>query len=205
MRSIGFNRWVGKIPWRRERLPTPVFWHGEVYGLYSPWGHKESNMTERLSLSQAGLTKCSRLILCISCSNCRIRHFSKKSQFLLLQNDIRNKDLGNRFAYFSRPSQLTEQGNIYMYTNLDNTHSYKYFYVFNNFYLPQRKLCTHKQSLPIFLLLLSLTTISLLSASTNLLNLHISYKWNNRYVTLYLASFTQHNIFEIHVVACINT
>ena len=22
----GFNPWVGTIPWRRERLPTPVFW-----------------------------------------------------------------------------------------------------------------------------------------------------------------------------------
>ena len=21
-----FNSWVGKIPWRRDRLPTPVFW-----------------------------------------------------------------------------------------------------------------------------------------------------------------------------------
>ena len=29
--------WVGKIPWRRERLPTPVFWPGEFIGLYSPW------------------------------------------------------------------------------------------------------------------------------------------------------------------------
>ena len=36
--------------WRRERLPTPVFWPGEFHGLYSPWGHKESDMTERLSL-----------------------------------------------------------------------------------------------------------------------------------------------------------
>ena len=26
----GFSPWVGKIPWRRERLPTPVFWPGEV-------------------------------------------------------------------------------------------------------------------------------------------------------------------------------
>ena len=25
----GFNPWIGKIPWRRERLPTPVFWPGE--------------------------------------------------------------------------------------------------------------------------------------------------------------------------------
>ena len=41
--------WVGKTPWRRERLPTPVFWPGESHGLNSPWGHKESDMTERLS------------------------------------------------------------------------------------------------------------------------------------------------------------
>ena len=47
----GFDPWVGKIPWRRERLPTPVFWPGEFHGLYSPWGRKQSNMTERLSLS----------------------------------------------------------------------------------------------------------------------------------------------------------
>ena len=35
-----FDPWVGKIPWRRERLSTPVFWPGEFHGLYSPWGHK---------------------------------------------------------------------------------------------------------------------------------------------------------------------
>ena len=38
--------WVGKIPWRRERLPLPVFWPGEFHGLYSPWSHKESDKTE---------------------------------------------------------------------------------------------------------------------------------------------------------------
>ena len=26
----GFDPWVGKIPWRRERLPTPVFWPGDL-------------------------------------------------------------------------------------------------------------------------------------------------------------------------------
>ena len=41
----GFDPWVGKIPWRRERLPTPVFWPGEFCGLNSPWGHKESDTT----------------------------------------------------------------------------------------------------------------------------------------------------------------
>ena len=33
-----FDPWVGKIPWRRQRLLTPVFWPGEFHGLYSPWG-----------------------------------------------------------------------------------------------------------------------------------------------------------------------
>ena len=47
----GLDPWVGNIPWRRERLPTPVFWPREFHGLYSPWHRKESDTTERLSLS----------------------------------------------------------------------------------------------------------------------------------------------------------
>ena len=35
-----FNSWVRKIRWRRDRLPTPVFWPGEFHGLYRPWGCK---------------------------------------------------------------------------------------------------------------------------------------------------------------------
>ena len=42
--------WVGKIPWRRERLPTPVFWPREFHGLFSPWARKELDTTEWLSL-----------------------------------------------------------------------------------------------------------------------------------------------------------
>ena len=42
----GFYPWVGKVPWRRERLPTPVFWPGEFHGLYSLWGRKELDTTE---------------------------------------------------------------------------------------------------------------------------------------------------------------
>ena len=48
----GFDPWVGKIPWRRERLPTPLLCSGECHGLYSPWGHKELDTTERLSQTQ---------------------------------------------------------------------------------------------------------------------------------------------------------
>ena len=47
-----FGPWVGKIPWRRKRQPTPVFLPGEHHGQrrlvgYSPWGCKELDMTER--------------------------------------------------------------------------------------------------------------------------------------------------------------
>ena len=43
--------WVRKIPWRREWQSTPVFLPGEFHGQrslvgYSPWGPKESDMTE---------------------------------------------------------------------------------------------------------------------------------------------------------------
>ena len=46
----GFNPWIGKIPWRRERLPTSVFWPGEFRGLYGLWSCKELDLTKQLSL-----------------------------------------------------------------------------------------------------------------------------------------------------------
>ena len=36
MQETWFYAWVRKICWRRDRLPTPVFWPGEFHGLYSP-------------------------------------------------------------------------------------------------------------------------------------------------------------------------
>ena len=55
-RRPGFDPWVGKIPWRREWLPTPVFLPGKSLGqrsllVYSPWGHEESDTTKPLTLS----------------------------------------------------------------------------------------------------------------------------------------------------------
>ena len=46
-----FDPWVGKTPRRRAWQPTPVFLPGESHGQrslahYSPWGCKESDMTE---------------------------------------------------------------------------------------------------------------------------------------------------------------
>ena len=43
----GLDSWVGKIPWRGERLPTSVFWPRELHGQHSPWGRKELDMTEQ--------------------------------------------------------------------------------------------------------------------------------------------------------------
>ena len=53
-RRCWFDPWVGKIPWRRKWQPTPVFLPGKLHGQrslagYSPWGHKEMNMTKQLS------------------------------------------------------------------------------------------------------------------------------------------------------------
>ena len=33
--------WVGKMPWRREQLPTPIFWPGEIHEMYNPWVRKK--------------------------------------------------------------------------------------------------------------------------------------------------------------------
>ena len=42
-RRLGFDPWVGKIPWRRKWLPTPAFLPGKSHGQrslesYSSWG-----------------------------------------------------------------------------------------------------------------------------------------------------------------------
>ena len=50
--GIWVSPWIGKIPWRRGRQPTPVFLPGESYGQRSlagcsPQGHTESDTTEK--------------------------------------------------------------------------------------------------------------------------------------------------------------
>ena len=49
--SCGFGPWVGKIPWRRIWQCTLVLLPGESHRQrslldFSPWTHKESDMTE---------------------------------------------------------------------------------------------------------------------------------------------------------------
>ena len=56
----GFHPWVRKSPWRREWQLTPVFLLGESYGQkslvgYSPWGRKDSDMSEATEHSHTKL------------------------------------------------------------------------------------------------------------------------------------------------------
>ena len=50
-RGHRLDPWVRKMPWRRKWQPTPVFLPGKCHGErslagYSPWSHKELDMTE---------------------------------------------------------------------------------------------------------------------------------------------------------------
>ena len=50
-KRCGFDPWVRKMPWNRKWQLTSVFLPGKSHGQkslagYSPWGHKESDMTE---------------------------------------------------------------------------------------------------------------------------------------------------------------
>ena len=54
MQEMQCNAWVGKIPWRRKWLPTPVVLPGKSHGQrslagHSPWGHQESDVSEQLN------------------------------------------------------------------------------------------------------------------------------------------------------------
>ena len=70
-----FDPWVGRAPWRSKWLPTAVFFPGESHEQrslagYSPWGCKESDMTEQACLhTNAVLTMDTREVLLLLCSD----------------------------------------------------------------------------------------------------------------------------------------
>ena len=67
---------VGKIPWSRKWQPTSVFLPGKFHGQrslagYSPWGRKESDLTERLSNPPPQHTpRQTPKAFCLLCSYC---------------------------------------------------------------------------------------------------------------------------------------
>ena len=55
-KTRGFDPCVGKIPWKGPWQPTPLFLPRKSHGHrslvgYSPWGRKEADATEQLTLS----------------------------------------------------------------------------------------------------------------------------------------------------------
>ena len=68
--NVGDLGWIsesGRFPWRRKWQPTPVFLPEESHEQrsqvgYRPWGHNESDTTERLSHSFIHYLRCQRLV-----------------------------------------------------------------------------------------------------------------------------------------------
>ena len=106
-RRPGFDPWVGNISWRRQWLPTPVFWPREFYGQrnlagYSPWGCKESDFTEQRSLLTS-ICRYLEFFICIAKPPlvfCSVKKKKKKSLFQVLKPDY-------LFFFFSNSTILT--------------------------------------------------------------------------------------------------
>ena len=53
IQETGFNPWVGKIPWRRDGLPTPVCLPGEFHAQRSLAGYIQSMGSQRVGQDRA--------------------------------------------------------------------------------------------------------------------------------------------------------
>ena len=98
-----------KSPCRRERLPIPIFWPGEFHGLYGPWGCKESDMTERLSLSHFLLAFSNLVLLkllnCLhSCLHAPSSEYSAYPMWDIAQDNLKfSRHLRNYRDFLSHP------------------------------------------------------------------------------------------------------
>ena len=84
-RRYGFHPWVRKIPWSRKWQPTPVFLPGELHGQrsllgYSPWGGKESDMTEHVCVCTHTHTHTHTHLLPLCCGWQSPENIARRSQ-----------------------------------------------------------------------------------------------------------------------------
>ena len=96
----GFDPWVGKIPWWRQPLPTPLLLPREFQGQrtlvgYSPRGHKESDTTEWLSLFMYKINNKNILCSTENCSHylvitCKCSIICKNTELLLCTPETNN-------------------------------------------------------------------------------------------------------------------
>ena len=91
----------GKVPWRREWLPTPVFLPGKSHGQngsYGPWGRKESDPTERLTYTDFTYTDSARF-----CAQMMTAWLCFDHPFLLLFASICSHSLSWKLSKWPTP------------------------------------------------------------------------------------------------------
>ena len=87
-----FDPWVGKIPWRRARQPTPVLLPGKSHRQrslagYSPWGLKELDTIEHAHTYQTVTTIKARNIAIT------VKRFLSPTLLLLLSRVLRTLNI----------------------------------------------------------------------------------------------------------------
>ena len=85
-----------------ERLPTPVFFPGECHGQrslvdYNPWGHKESDTTERLTLFTLILFTIFGICITFVLSSADSQYEDECKIYILTLTD---KDQGDQWYFF---------------------------------------------------------------------------------------------------------
>ena len=111
-----------KIPWRRERLPTPVFWSGEFHGLYSPWGCKVLDTTEWLSIFYLNkveiierLSQYKKIKRKVEFNKWKTKGWKKESQQLIIWSCWKKVKVAQSYAYnspWNSPGQNTGVGSF---------------------------------------------------------------------------------------------
>ena len=91
-------------PLEKERPPTPVFWPGEIHGLYSAWDHKESDTTEWLSLHFTPYGRWGGFVFVFF-------NLFSASKFALKWSEVK---LLSRFRLFATPLTVAYQASLSM-------------------------------------------------------------------------------------------
>ena len=118
-RRPGFDPWIGKIPWRRERLPTPVFWPGEFHRLHSPQGHKESDTMQWLLFSLSFFWE---LYLYHFIQFSPHPYEASTSMFSILQINCSRAQWWQQWSRDSDPGRRAPEGSLMLYRERVTTH-----------------------------------------------------------------------------------
>ena len=105
----GFNLWVGKIPWRRERLPTPVFWPGEFHGV----AKSQTRLSDFHSLASSHPPRGSiRVSLWYAVVRVPSLWCNKKDYFVVSSVQFSSVQLLSRVRLFSTPWIAARQASL---------------------------------------------------------------------------------------------